>query len=160
MNKRGLSPLMATLILIGVSVALGTIVMNWGQGYIAEKAEFVQSANAAEVGCGGIGVQVVTIAGVPQLCRDGTQLQIFLENLANEPLHGLQARVTGLTDFVVHDDILGKPLGAAQSTHIRVPIEGVGDMLQVKLTPAIQSGDLTQFCLHDALIFEQPFRTC
>jgi len=160
MNKRGLSPLMATLLLIGFSVALGTIVMNWGQGYIEEKAEFVQSAHAAEVGCENVDAKVVTIAGHPQLCKENGDLKIFLENLANMPLEGMQLRLTGLDDFRVIDNVLAQPLGGAQSVHVRGDVSDLGVLVQVKLTPMITSGEVSQFCLRDALVFEQPFSSC
>jgi len=148
------------LLLIAFSVGLGTIVMNWGQGYIAEKAEFVQSAHAAEVGCDGVTADVVSIAGEPVICTEDGMLKVFLENLANEPLQGMQARVTGTTDFRVVDNILSPPLGAAQSRHVTIDVSGLGDLMQLKLTPAIVQGDLRQFCLHNAVVLEKPFGPC
>jgi len=160
MNKRGLSPLMATLLLIGFSVALGTIVMNWGQGYIEDKAEFVQSAHAAEVGCEGLDAGVVTIAGKPQVCLENGELKMFLENLANKPLHGMQVRITGSNNFRSTENILDSPLGPAQSLHVTADISGLGDLMQVKLTPSILQGEVAQFCLHNAIVVEKPFSSC
>lgn len=42
MDKRGISPLLSTLVLIAISIGLGAVVMSWGRGYIEERAEFVQ----------------------------------------------------------------------------------------------------------------------
>jgi len=34
MNKKGLTPLMATVLLLVFALVIGTITMNWGKGYV------------------------------------------------------------------------------------------------------------------------------
>ena len=50
MNKRALSPLVATMLLVVFALVIGTITMNWGRSYVEkmkeepEVKEFVDSA--------------------------------------------------------------------------------------------------------------------
>ena len=46
MNKKGLSPLQSTIILVVVSIIIGIIVMSWGRAYV-EKATAQAEQNAA-----------------------------------------------------------------------------------------------------------------
>jgi len=39
MNKKGLSPLVATMILVVFALIIGAITMNWGQSYVEEIEE-------------------------------------------------------------------------------------------------------------------------
>lgn len=50
-SKRGISPLIATVLLIAFAVALGAVVMSWGRGYIESTATFAEEKSAAEMRC-------------------------------------------------------------------------------------------------------------
>ena len=39
MNKKGLTPLMATILLLAFALVVGTITMNWGKDYVDKLAE-------------------------------------------------------------------------------------------------------------------------
>ena len=43
MNKRALSPLVATILLVVFALVIGTVTMNWGKNYV-EKANFKEDA--------------------------------------------------------------------------------------------------------------------
>ena len=48
MNKKGLSPLMATLLLVIFAIALGSVVMSWGKEYV-EEATAVKEVTVEDV---------------------------------------------------------------------------------------------------------------
>ena len=41
-GKQAISPLVATILLLAFSIAIGAVVMSWGESYVEEKANFVQ----------------------------------------------------------------------------------------------------------------------
>ncbi|MBI2128673.1 hypothetical protein HYU07_00390 [Candidatus Woesearchaeota archaeon] len=49
MNKRALSPLIATVLLIAFAIALGAIVMSLGKNYIQSISTDLQPTQAAEI---------------------------------------------------------------------------------------------------------------
>ena len=48
-NKRGISPLIATVLLIGFTVALAAMVMTWGSGFIKKTTEQTTVDDKTEV---------------------------------------------------------------------------------------------------------------
>lgn len=51
MKKRGISPLIATVLLIGFVVAVGAVVMIWGKGFITERAQKEGALSQAQLDC-------------------------------------------------------------------------------------------------------------
>lgn len=49
MNKKALSPLVATLLLVIFAIALGSVVMSWGKEYV-EQAAVVKDVTVQDVG--------------------------------------------------------------------------------------------------------------
>lgn len=75
MKKRGISPLIATVLLIGFVVALLIIVMLWGRGYIEEVKQKEGTTALQKLSCStdiGIDVTNINIAG--------NNLDITIEN--------------------------------------------------------------------------------
>lgn len=56
-DRKGLSPLIATVLLIAFAVAIGTVIMNWGIGATTE-------------GCGDVAVDFSDAGGTPAVCVD------------------------------------------------------------------------------------------
>ncbi len=50
-NKKGISPLIATVLLIAFAVALGAVVMNWGRSYVEETARQSGITSDTKVTC-------------------------------------------------------------------------------------------------------------
>ena len=50
-NKRGISPLIATVLLIAFAVALGAVVMTWGKSYITNLTTYAEEKSAGEMKC-------------------------------------------------------------------------------------------------------------
>ena len=59
-GKKGISPLMATLLLIGFAVALGAIVMNWGRG--------IEETSLQLGECRDFNVLELDVFGQPKVC--------------------------------------------------------------------------------------------
>lgn len=50
-NKKAVSPLIATVLLIAFAVALGAIVMNWGRTYVTDTQTFAREGSESLVTC-------------------------------------------------------------------------------------------------------------
>jgi flagellin-like protein len=51
LDKKGVSPLIATVLLIAFAVALGAIVMNWGRGYVEDTQDFARESSENQLTC-------------------------------------------------------------------------------------------------------------
>lgn len=57
-GKKGISPLIATVLLIGFVVAVAAIVMVWGKGFIKERAEKEGALSQAQLECNLIEIEI------------------------------------------------------------------------------------------------------
>jgi len=153
-NKKGVSPLFATVLLIAFSVALGAVVMSWGESYIEEKAEFAQGVQEVSRGCDNVYFSILSVNAMPQVCRSGDTIEVFLDNGPNANLLNIQAKVIGTDDVAVVDNILTKPLPKAGSVKSVFAFSPVGQVRQLRLTPVIQSGREVVYCPQRAVKVE------
>ena len=149
-DKKGLSPLVATLLLIGFSIALGTIVMSWGQGFIEEKAEFVVGVEAALLECSRVAIKVIEVGGAPEICIDNGNIKAFIEN-GPVTIDNIQARIVGTSGIITNEAILSEKLVKNQAVETTFPANGVK---QVKLTPYILINRDKQYCSEQAITYE------
>lgn len=149
-DKKGLSPLVATLLLIGFSIALGTIVMSWGQGFIEEKAEFVVGVEAALLECSRVAIKVIEVGGAPEICIDNGNIKAFIEN-GPITIDNIQARIVGASGIITNEAILSERLVKNQAVETTFPANGVK---QVKLTPYILINRDKQYCSEQAITYE------
>ncbi|MBW3002458.1 hypothetical protein KY338_04860 [Candidatus Woesearchaeota archaeon] len=153
-SKKAVSPLIATILLIVFSIALGAVVMSWGEAYIEEKAEFVKGTQETVAGCDAAFIKVIQISGVPQICVRNDVLEVFVENGPSTEIYDLHARIVGTDGIAVRDSVLSEPLMPADAEKVMFRFEPVGQIRQVKITPMIlRAGSLTP-CTDKGIIVE------
>ncbi len=146
-GKKGISPLVATVLLVAFSVALGALVMSWGQDYIAEKAAFVQGKEEVKTGCDLASLNIINIGGVPQICiKDSNQIQVWFDNGPDMDISNINAKIIGNEGINVNEGILKTPLLKENAVKTEFYFENIGDILQVKFTPKVYLIDRTYFC--------------
>lgn len=154
-EKKGLSPLIATIILIALSVGLGLLVMGWGRAYIEEKAEFVQGVQEILLSCNAVSFSVISVAGAPQMCIEGSIVKGALDNGPNVRLHDIQARIAGSKGVYVQESLLPEPLERSSAAQFAFAVPStIGDILQVRLTPKIEEGKEILFCAQQSVTVE------
>jgi flagellin-like protein len=153
-NKRGISPLFATILLIAFSVALGAVVMSWGESYIEEKAEFAKGVQEVSRGCSDVYFTIMQVSATPQICQRGDTIEAFIENGPNADILNIQAKVIGTDNVAVIDNILKKSMPRAGSAKSNFAFAPVGKLRQVKLTPIIRRGTDVIYCPQRAVQLE------
>lgn len=51
MNKKGISPLIATVLLIGFTVALAAVIMTWGGGFVRDMTRSTEQSTQSALKC-------------------------------------------------------------------------------------------------------------
>ncbi len=103
LNKKGVSPLIATVLLIAFAVALGAVVMNWGRAYVEDTANFAQQKSDTEIKCiTDAKLDFLTIDGVRKVCFNSSfgstgAVHFIVQNTGT-------AQVTGLTLTAITED--------------------------------------------------------
>ncbi|MFT7615986.1 MAG: flagellin-like protein [Candidatus Woesearchaeota archaeon] len=130
-NKRGVSPLIATVLLIAFAVSLGAVIMNLG-------------ADLAHNACSTASIEVKEVGGKARICVDDAskELKITVEN-TGEALNGLKISIIGQS--VVNEDIVVD----LEPTDIHVETISIGDIGfvdAVTVTPVIVEEEDITYC--------------
>lgn len=72
-GKKGISPLIATVILIGFVVAIAAVVMLWGRGIVEETAEKQGEISQAKLACQDVDFKITLIGGVYHFENTGSE---------------------------------------------------------------------------------------
>lgn len=93
-GKRGISPLIATVLLIAFAVSIGTLIMNIGKDVIANVGD-----------CTDVKIEVQTINSKPLFCYDPEQknINMMIKNTGTVDIKYLKLAVTG-ADFS-HEEV-------------------------------------------------------
>lgn len=154
MNKKGVSPLVATLLLIAFAIALGLVVMNWGKSYIEEKSEFTAGV---EVGsCGLVELSIIKVSGKEKVCYNPAEqtIKVFLESGTELRIHDIKVSVLGSNGIHNIDSILDSPLERATGAQITFNYPAnIGKIEQVKFIPKIGIEEQS-FCAHKTVVSE------
>ncbi|MEM3154858.1 MAG: hypothetical protein QW165_04830 [Candidatus Woesearchaeota archaeon] len=155
-NKRGITPLVATILLVAFSVGLGALVMSWGEEYIAEKAEFVQGTAEVRSGCDIAQISIIKIGGQQQACIGPNGIQLWVDNGPDQDVFNIHARIAGANGVQNVESILTQPLLKANAVKATVPFDRtIAPILQVKLTPQIWTGTTAVTCAQGAITIER-----
>jgi len=155
-SRRGITPLVATILLVAFSVGLGALVMSWGEEYIEEKAEFVQGTAEVKSGCDAAKIDIIKIGGQPQACIGPDTIQLWIDNGPDTELYNIHARIAGANGVDVKEEILGEPLLQSNAVKASVPYSNaIVPILQIKLTPKIWTGRDVATCAQSAINVER-----
>jgi flagellin-like protein len=143
-NKRGISPLIATVLLIAFAVSIGTMIMNWGKDVIANVGD-----------CNDVKLDVQTINGKPLFCYDtlNNKINVMIKNTGGVDIKELRLSVTA-ADFSHEEKIIDDSAlksGAIITKNIDFIKSGT---FKVEIVPYIVSGGKEKACLDKSLVSE------
>ncbi|MFC1691208.1 archaellin/type IV pilin N-terminal domain-containing protein [Nanoarchaeota archaeon] len=147
-KKRGVSPLVATVLLIGFAVALGAIVMNWGKDYVEQSADTLTQAT---IRCSvDTGLSFAILEGKPVICGKvldpenpaiNGSLEFLVENGFVAEIDALQVRLIGSkslepVSLVVPESLLEK--GGSKFMTFSYDDDKLGSIRQIKIIPLLR----------------------
>lgn len=159
-SKKGLSPLIAAVLLIVVVVGIGAVITGMVRGMFAENKATIESKDDEMVCSRDVVVSLVNIDGDPQICRGSSPANItaVLENSGSADIDDFQMKVYGTTGFYSNDSLDTGTFTAGDSLELTGTfVSGdVGTVEQVKLIPKLKkSGEAGyHFCAGVALSYE------
>ncbi|PIZ51222.1 hypothetical protein COY27_04325 [Candidatus Woesearchaeota archaeon CG_4_10_14_0_2_um_filter_33_13] len=147
MKKKGITPIMATILLISFAVALGVVIMSFGQAQVEESAQCPIDIN----------LKLSTIGGEDQLCYDSIskEVRFTLENGVNIKVEGLVFNIIGSVEaksYELNDAKIGK--AGNYMGKVSYDATSSGEIKQIKVTPIINLYDEEQVCAEKALVVE------
>ena len=157
-GKKGVSPLIATVLLIAFAVALGAVVMNWGRGYVEDTAEFASKTSSREVQCSTeIDLEIIKIGGKKQVCVDnGTNTVNFtIQNSGSVEVKGIRIQAIGNTSSIA-SLVMNESFETAvpKRKYMNYSYTGNGSVSQVRFTPLIEVDEAKVWCAQNVLKVE------
>lgn len=166
MRKKGISPLIATVLLIGFAIGLGAIVMNWGRSYAKEGIERTEFESETKQKCKlDAGLRVYKIDGRKQVCAnytsnppDAPYLDIMIENGPIVDIDGLHLIMSDSDGNIWVDIIDDSSISRAGVLHLKHPYDEaviIPDIVQIKISPVIMLNGDELICTEKSLVVEQ-----
>ena len=152
-TKKGVSPLIATILLIAFAVALGSVVMNWGLNLelgkstdICRNVEIkIRNIDTAEACFGGFG--------------SNGYLNFIIDNVGGTDINGLAIWVVGDkgTQLFNLDNILIKKgsLYEKEDKEITYDFTKFGNIKQIQFIPKIKVKETIEICPKNAIKAEK-----
>ncbi len=125
MKKKAVSPLIATVLLIGFTVAIGVFVYLWYGSFIKEQTEKQGALSEIKTAC----ASEIEIS-VSSVCKSSSGLKLNVKNEKSNIIHGIRARITGDvgTELKTEKESFG-PLEEKQ-LEVNYDIDKVGSVLK------------------------------
>lgn len=113
-GKKGISPLLATVLLIGFTVALVGLLILWGRSYVEERAAKEDALAQAKLQCQNLKFSVVDTdaTGYPN------RIEVVIKNEGNKKIDGFMFRVVGDTGSAPAFEHTKAVSGLDQETYI------------------------------------------
>ncbi|MEW6063095.1 MAG: archaellin/type IV pilin N-terminal domain-containing protein [Nanoarchaeota archaeon] len=118
-NKRGISPLIATVLLIGFTIVLAALIMQWGSSLLKEQTETTGTTSKAQIACSTEVDFTVDSVIIDSSDATGKTIKVTITNNRDRPLVDFITRVKhtagGTTDVDQSVSDLPGGLGAFES---------------------------------------------
>ena len=149
-NKKAVSPLIATILLIAFAVALGAVVMSWGRN-----VELLKEEPGTEK-CADVNLKIEEINEIPQVFYGGTGSDGFIKftisNIGSYDIDQLIVWVIGEKDTnIVELKQSSIKIGYPLIKEIKHDFDNYGNVKKLKFIPKIKVDDLIVICAKNAL---------
>ena len=136
MNKRGISPIVATLLLLSFAITLGVFFMNFGRAQVELSAVCPINIGLKE----------------KQICFKDNQVNFLVQNGINVNINGLIVNVIGTKKaetFELNEATIAK----AGTYNGKIPYDKSisGEIRQIKISPKITLYDEEHICIEKAV---------
>lgn len=168
-NKKGVSPIIATVLLIAFAVALGAVVMNWGKGFVENTAKTTEEKTNLELACQQeLQLSVKKISNIPKICYDSGNkyVEVMLENSGTVNITGMQYALfdsTGDSAILKNTTLSVGPGEVTRKVKIYYNDTTLsGSIVQIEFIPMIKpKGSITsQLCPKNNLVVNDISSTC
>lgn len=154
-NKRGVSPVVATVLLIVIVVVLGAIIFIWARGFLSESA--TKGDRVVESSCEDVNFEIQLVASASQCPKpsSGFYSAIDINNIGNIPIYGAKVlrydEDTGSIDSLALADetFVGGTVTVGKSSYVCITDTiNIGDKFRVvpKLLAEKDSRKITYTC--------------
>ncbi|MFH1408798.1 MAG: archaellin/type IV pilin N-terminal domain-containing protein [Nanoarchaeota archaeon] len=158
-NKRGVSPLIATVLLIAFAVALGAVVMSWGRGYVNEQAKGVSESSDRDITCTtDVRLDWYERSRTKQVCFGDGFVWFMIENGPVKDIVDLRLIIDGDKDVFTNESILNQTFAKADIKRFNISYDNAtyGAVRQINIYPTVDINGNRVICSGQALVQVSP----
>lgn len=135
MGKKGLSPMVSTVIMLVFAIGLGGLVITWGKSNLEVGGK----------GCASASLGIVSVGGKPLICSTGKSLQATISNDGSTPIAYIKLSLIGSQE--TYSVRLSQPIspGDAAKASFLIP-ETFGKIQKALFTPVILAEETELAC--------------
>lgn len=142
-GKRGIAPVISTILLLMFATALGIIVMSWGR---------TATLPLDQPDCSKASLHVIEYNNKAQICTADNKIRFTLENNGKTNIAG--AKVIIISTFDITQLEMNKKMNVADILKEELDYQGSGDMLKIKFVPKIEYDNKQELCPNNGLELE------
>ncbi len=148
--KKGMSPLIATVLLIAFAVALGAMIMNWSTD-IQPVEDDSRGVDATNNPCTDVSFELKEVFGKQLFCYQDGKIRFNVENDGFREISGVQLRTIDENLAEVTSDLVGSklPIGGTFDHQVAFNKDG---KVHVELVPYVISGGTKQYCTKKKIV--------
>jgi flagellin-like protein len=155
--KKGVSPVVATVLLIGIVIILAIIIFLWARGFIAERAQ--KFGRAVELSCNDVNFNAGVFRDDAECGDGGVGYSLDVVNEGNVPLYGFEVKsLTEQGTVRIFSEILGSTVTIGDSATICLDEDATGEdnLLIVPIILGQSDSGKVAFTCPDQLGFSVP----
>jgi flagellin-like protein len=143
MNKKGISPIVATVLLIFIVVIIGIMVWFWVNNYIdenQEKRDFELNQECTQ----NTEIQINTVTCTQ--ISDNYKIDVSVKNQGTSQIKKIFFNLISSTDSASHEIARGISAGTSGTFTFEIPIADVTSPNQLETIPVVGIGDEIKHC--------------
>ena len=150
LKKRGISPLIATILIIGFTVALAAVIMTWGQSFTKSITEGTEASTEEQLVCAqDVTFDISDACYGPVGCVPGVdcnEVTMFTSNNGNKQIESLKVRLfTSANSVQVVDVVL--PLATYEArADVLTPLTDPDLIKKLEVLPVVKIGEKSLTC--------------
>ncbi len=130
-DKRGLSPVIATMLLVALTLVLATIIFFWARSFIGEAIQ--KNGREISSSCESVAFRI-----------EANTSKIAVENIGSIPIHAVEIKEKKIAGEIVEiDDFANLGLSAGQTKNVDTPV-GLTSGNNIIVTPILLGEDATK----------------
>jgi len=141
LNKRGISPLIATVLIIGFTISLAAVIISWGQTFTRQIQQETETSSNEQIACA-----TEVVFDINNACKimgsPNGEVKVIVKNDGSRKIDKFLVRSYRAADNVVQNELTfnddGIPaFGIEPQTYIPAYTSGTGPTKLVELIPVV-----------------------
>ena len=159
LSKKGVSPLISTVLLIAFAVALGAIVMNWGSVYVKGQTTNTETSSDRDITCSmDVALEIIQIDNVYKICYNNAsdQVEFIIQNKGRKKIESILVNLVGNIS-VPNSQMINQTLEVGYVAKMNVSYDDAvhGVLKKAMYIPKVSVGGVTVTCSKNAYTKEE-----